>query len=204
MGIALCWLAIREAKADEVCAALKLERTGEFRGAFNSPYFAAVLPTGWYLVAGYRKGYSGIRDSDLAGLSGGKELVVCEVEEHVMHSSAACWRDGKQIWSVVHSAEKGQMHLDEEGVLPDAFVAIRTSCFDRQEEERKTLDEAVEAGDMDEVEVEYNSVDHIFDIPQELAKQLTGFRYDHVEVSGQEPKFETLRRKGWLARLLSR
>lgn len=196
MGFSLCWLAINGADADEACQRLGLLRTGEHRGSFNTPFFAASLPTGWYLIAGIGGGYGAIRNSNLEQLSRDDDVVFCEVEEHVMYSSAAFWSKGERIWSVIHDSQKGLMHLDAEGELPDNFEAVRRQFLARQEEENKT------AGGSVIDENDFMGVDYIFETPLVVAKKLTGYKHD--EAADEEPRFETLRRKSWLSRLLAR
>ena len=75
-----------------------------------------------------------------------------------MVSSAANWKDGVQVWSVTHDTQQGDRHLDVQGALPVAFPAIR----DRLTEEQQKDD----------------GVDFIFNIPVDLAKEMTGYSHE--------------------------
>jgi hypothetical protein len=111
------------------------------------------------------------------------ETVYCFVEEHVMVSAASLWRDGKQVWRVTHDGQESADHLSTDGVAPPAFASIRDKYL------------AVQAAEREE------DVDHIFDIPVELARELTGFRHDQepLGVSDGEPfeVLEPIRKKWW-------
>jgi hypothetical protein len=174
----MSWLAVKAASADEACAALGLARAGGDSPFPDYTYSGAVLPTGWYLVVGNDEGYPALLGKDMQALSQAHDIVVCEVEEHVMFSSSACWSGGGRAWSVVHDCEKGPDHLEAEGRLPDDYEATRSECLAEQEEE-----------DDDEV-------DFAFEVPLELARRLTGFKHDEGEVDDQEVSFEELRPAG--------
>jgi hypothetical protein len=112
----------------------------------------------------------------LRRVSAGCDVVTGNVDEYVMQSVAAGWDDGHKVWSVTHNAHSGAEHLDAQGVLPPAYVPIRDRLRSEQQK----------AGGPD-VEV-----DHIFDVPVELAQSLIGYRYDcGIRGAGDEP-FEVL------------
>src|ERR1044071_5183864 len=56
-----------------------------------------MLPSGWFLVI---QGRHEFKNDEVRQLSLGGEVIACFVEEHVMGSRAAGWRDGRQVWSV--------------------------------------------------------------------------------------------------------
>jgi hypothetical protein len=124
---------------------------------------------------------------DLGSLSRGAEVVACFVEEHVMFSAAAFWRDGLRVWSVEHDAQEGIRHLVVAGELPAEMSAIIKESEAAQDAE-------------DECDSE---VDYIFEIPVDIAQRITDFRYDRDDVDGIELKFDVLdhvpgqRRAGW-------
>jgi hypothetical protein len=80
-----------------------------------------------------------------------------------MCSHAAYWRDGQQIWSVYHNGgDRGTYDLQIQGNPPHHFSEIRDRLNSQQ----------VQAGG------EKADVDHIFDVPVELARSITGYRHD--------------------------
>jgi hypothetical protein len=176
MGFSLFWLAIKGASADDACAALGLTRAGGDSPYPDHTYSGAALPTGWYLVVGNDEGYEALLGKDMQALSGAHDVVACEVEEHVMFSSAASWHEGKRIWRLAHDSDKGIEHLDAEGQLPDDYETVRQEFSAEQAEEE--------------------DVDYIFEIPLELARRLAGFKHDEVEVDGQDVSFEELKPAG--------
>ena len=70
-----------------------------------------------------------------------------------MVSRLSGWKDGRQLWSVVHDSEKEDRHLEAHSDLPSDFASIR--------------DEVRRSDEMPYIE-----------IPCRLAAKLTGYRYD--------------------------
>lgn len=162
MGLCLSWLAIKGKSPQAVREELGFQSTGE-EGSFPEfPLSAVVTAQGWYVIAAYREERV-VPDSILQQLaSPGCELVTCFLEEHVMVSEAAGWKDGKKVWSVSHDAQKSIKNLVATGDLPEEFAAIRDRLVSQQDEE-----DADEPG-----------CDYIFDVPLETAKSVTGFSHD--------------------------
>ena len=77
-----------------------------------------------------------------------------------MVSSVAYWKDGAQIWSVTHDAQKGDDHLDVQGEPPAGLAAIRDRLTKQQEED--------------------GGVDFIFNIPVDLAKEMAGYSHEET------------------------
>jgi hypothetical protein len=189
----MSWAAVRGSTPHAVHGALALRGTGKREEIPDSDITGAELPSGWYLVASNHDGLRLTQDAVLERLSRLGEVIVCFVEEHVMCSFAAGWRDGQRVWFVYHNAQSGVESLDVQGLPPAAFVAIRDQLRAQQ---------AAAGGKLADV-------DYIFDVPVALAHSLTGYRHDH-DVSGM-PKdaFEvlvsssaTLERRSWWRRLI--
>jgi hypothetical protein len=190
MGYSLSWVAVKGKSVEEVLKALGLKHTGVYEEISESQYTGAQLPGGRYQVISNR-GEDLACDKALGLVSAGCEVIAGFVEEHVMVSSAALWKDGKMVWSVVHDAQQGIEHLKAEGALPPEFAFIRDAKTTAQQ-----ADGGREAG-----------VDHIFDVPVDLAEALTGYRYDKdISGAGEKPfeVLEPLVKKSWLGRLLGR
>ena len=177
MGYSVSWLAIRGKDPSEVRDELGVSGTGEHEDVPESPLLGADLPGGWYLLFANRCDYAD--NAPLAKLSRRGELVTCAVEEHVMYSSAAGWRDGSPLWSIVHDCQQGAEHHDAQGELPPPFASIR---------DRLMAEQADRA-----------DADYVFDVPVEVAKALTGFRHDEDIAGAPAEPFERLvaRRKWW-------
>jgi hypothetical protein len=162
MGWSLSWAALKGGDVQTVCSLLALCPTGTREGIAESKVGGTALPAGWYVVVFHR---TEIKDRTLEKLSQSGEVIGCFIEEHVMFSSAALWKNGKQIWRVAHNGgDEGVEHLQTSGQLPAEFESIRKEQYAKQQEETAADDEL--------------GVDHVFDIPLHLAKHLTGFGHD--------------------------
>jgi hypothetical protein len=159
-----------------VHAALGLRGTGAREEIPESDISGAELPGGWYMVLSNRNNLHLTEDAALSCLSGLGEVVMRFVEEHVMCSYAACWRDHRLIWSIDHDAGAGIENLKIKGELPASFPAIRERLFSEQ---------AAAGG-------KKAGVDYIFNIPVELAHTVTGFRHDEDIPGLPKDAFEVL------------
>jgi hypothetical protein len=148
---------------------LGLRAAGRHERYPESLLTGAALADGWYLlVENHRLKNQYVRDSVLAHLSAGCEVITCTVEEHVMCCEVAGWNNGLKTWSVIHEAEKGDKDLRTEGDMPTVFAAIRDRLIREQDEE----------------------VDYFFEIPVELAESLTGYRHDAALSESDDDEFE--------------
>jgi len=183
MGYSLSWAAVKNGEPESVHACLGVRPTGVFEEIAESAVNGALLPSGWYLVLFNRKE---LGDATLKQLSLLGEVVHCFVEDHVMFSSASGWSHGRLVWSVVHNCEKGRYHLETKGVVPASLKTIH---------ERLRTAQYTEGG-------EESDVDYIYDVPAELAKDLTGFRHDQDATGMAEKPFEVLEKKTLLDRFI--
>ena len=171
------WLAMKGASADEACGKLGLTRSGEECDYFESVFSGAALPTGWYVAVAGREAFDFFMDFSLERLSESHDLMVMEVEEHVMQFKLDYWRNGACLWRVLHDGQQGVYHLEGEGELPADFEALKAEYV-------KQLDEA--GG-------ENAHVDYLCEVPLELARRVTGFGYNMRAADGEEePVFEEL------------
>jgi hypothetical protein len=173
MGYALCWAAVKGGPAEMVHSILGICPTGQRERIHDSDIVGAQLPSGWYMVLFNGKT---IEDRFLAKLSCLGELVYCFVEDHVMFSCASGWKVGETAWSVTHDCEKGRFHLDITGNPPQALERIQ---------DQLTAEQNASGG-------EKSDVDFIYDIPAELAKELTGFRHDRDIPGTTDDPFQAL------------
>jgi hypothetical protein len=185
MGWSLSWAALKDGNLQTACAALGLRPTGKREETAESKIVGAQLPTGWYVIQFNR---SELKDRVLARLSRSGETVCCFVEDHVMVSWASGWREGKKIWSVTHDCEKGLFHLDVKGEAPAEVKGIA---------ERLIAEQHADGG-------EKADVDHVYDVPADLAKELTGYRHDHDMPGLTGEVFEVLDRESVFGKLFGR
>ncbi|MGZ4854242.1 MAG: hypothetical protein ACXVKH_03380 [Candidatus Angelobacter sp.] len=151
MGVSLSWIAVKGCTPQAVNTTLGLQPTGANGGFPESSLSAAQLPTGFYLVIFNREELS---SGTLRKFSEAFPLLYGFVEEHVMFSAVAAWESGKEVWSIVHDAQKNILDLEVKGTPPENFTSIRDRLLAQQNAEG----------------VEEPEVDHVFDVPVEVAK----------------------------------
>ncbi|RBP46501.1 hypothetical protein DES53_102892 [Roseimicrobium gellanilyticum] len=156
MGASLSWYAVRGKTPEMVLRDFGLRRavSKEYR---HTPFRGGPLPNGWFVMIHGRHEFT---SDEMRHLSSACEVVACFVEEHVMVSRSACWKNGVQVWEVTHDSEESEHHLDIRGEPPAGFGAIR----DRLTKQQKEDDED-------------GCVDFIFNIPVDLAEEVTGFNH---------------------------
>jgi hypothetical protein len=181
MGVCLTWFAVKGKPPESVRSELGTKNTGQSVSFPNSRsrIVAAMLPNDWYLVQ--RFNYECRDESLLKQLSTGCEVICLFVEEHVMFSRASGWKDGKQIWSIIHNSELGENHLETTGEKPSELIPIQEKVQSKRD-----------AGDGD-----------YFNIPCAVAADLTGYCYDASEKEQIIGSFEVLEKPSWLKKLFS-
>lgn len=188
MGYTLSWIAARDNSSDKLNNALQLRASGVREDFAESDCTSARLPSGYYLVIFKREELSRALLSDV---SRSVPLLYGWVEEHVMYSTVAAWEQGKEHWAIVHDAQNDIMDLQVRGTPPERYHVIRDRLFAEQ---------AADGGENAEV-------DHIFDIPVDLAYELIGYRYDK-DIDGMDKNgFQIMEREkkpAFWARLLGK
>jgi hypothetical protein len=155
MGFRISWLAARQPLAS-VVSALKAEPTGRQGECFDFPFSVGEFPDEWSVVWSEDEEYFNPQFS--TDLSYHFPLIVCHVNETVMHSSARYFDAGEENWSVWHEGDEVVNHIDFEGNPPVEYSSI--------------LAEALEQRAHD------NEVDYVFEVPLKLAENLCGFKHD--------------------------
>ena len=173
MGYSISWLACKGPAREDILSRLGLAATGAQAGFADEEFTGQTLPGGWYLLVTRGCDHPVIAPSSLATLSTDGEVVACSIEEHVMFSGAARWRDGKKIWDVRHQGDRRVTDLAADGELPAEFDEIRKLYAEKQAAE--------------DLKDKF-SVDWYFEIPLALAKGLVGFKHDE----GGSGDFEVL------------
>jgi hypothetical protein len=160
MGFSLSWVAIDAAAEKTLFEHFGLE---ELEESADMPDFklSGALLQGWYLMVADRTDAL-VDEQLLKSLSEHGRVIAAMVEEHVMFSSAEEWLNGERVWGAIHVSDAGLLHIGVEGDLPNSYATIHQNLFAQQEKD----------GGKDA------DVDHIIDIPLELAAELTGYRHD--------------------------
>lgn len=176
MGYSLSWLAVKGMPAQAVRDQLNFRPTGDREEFAESDLSAVEMPNGWYVVVSNRSEQVA-SDAQMQRLSSsGAELVTCFVEEHVMVSAATGWKEGRKIWSVIHSTRERRDHLDAQGELPPSFNSILAEMKSKQQQ----------------ADANKRNVDFIFEVPVALARTLVGYTHDQDIPGLSGPVFEVL------------
>lgn len=160
MGFSISWIAFEGIDKNEALRRAALRDLARVDEANESPFSAAELPLGWSLI--FSNDFDWGAPEHIRQLSSGLRVISCQVEEHVMFSSASCAVDGEESWSVWHDAQRDLLHLAELGTLPSQYEVIKDQLLAQQ-------DAAVDAS---------FAVDYVWDIPVTLAYEVTGYRHD--------------------------
>src|SRR5687768_8850747 len=128
MGWAIGWAAFRGTSRSEILKNLGLtEAGGEYDYSDPDGFGVGDFPGGWTLVVS-RDCEQFVALSDGLSWPWAVHMVAAGIEEHVMFSAAAEWRDGSQIWRTIHHPDDG-IELKIEGSLPTTFEAVRAEQF---------------------------------------------------------------------------
>lgn len=174
MGINLVWFAVQGIAPEVFLERARFEDTGEPDEYFESEHSGGELPGGWYVMVTDKIDLAD--PARLAQWSVGGRLVACVVLEGAMNSLSMEWRDGKQVWSVFWDGAAEEKQLQVEGRLPDSFDALRDDVI------------ALQA----EMDREGGEADLIFELPLDLAEEITGFRHDQMGFDDDIPVFNAL------------
>ncbi len=152
-------------------------------------WIATLKESGWTLLWSESEDFGQKSVGRVAELSKQFDTYICEVNETVMWSSAELWKDGRQVWKVTHAGDGDDIFdLSQTGALPEGFPALKQEHISAQQNDGE-------------------DVDHIFDIPLDLAALDIGFRHDHYLEKGAVEAFITIakpQKKGLLSRIFGR
>lgn len=176
MSFALAWFAVQGVGKDEFLDRTGFTDTGELDEYFDQDHSGGELPDGWYVVLTNDLGLAD--PARFAQWSAGGRLVAVVVHEETSNTLATEWKDGRQLWSVSHDGAEGGDELAVEGQLPDVFEELKQEAVAAQ------ADAKDEGGD----------VNFVYDIPLDLAAEITGFRHDELGFDDDIPPLTILER----------
>ncbi|MEV5647405.1 hypothetical protein AB0L57_04050 [Nocardia sp. NPDC052254] len=169
MGYTFSWVAVRGQVPGDLFDQLGLVALSDRRADTEPDFIAAASRGGWVIVAvrDICPGYPNQADL-LKRLSRDCELIACYESTYGPESAAAAWKNGRLLWKVEHRTDGDRTPADIacEGDLPPSFEEILTVAQTRPRE--------------------YTDVDHLYEVPIDLAKAVTGFRQDE-DVRGARP-----------------
>ena len=178
MGFSISWVAFRNLAKAEVLKRSGFRDSGAEDEANEAPFSLAEIPTGWTILFSNDFDYGA--PEHLIELSSSAVVLSCQAEEHIMFSSAYCYANGREAWGVWHDSQRGRYDLSTRGTLPPEFAPIKMRLIAKQADNDR--------GD--------GNVDYIFDVPVELAAELTGYRHDRWQFDWGRPDFTVLERGG--------
>lgn len=181
----------------ELAAALSLPLAGDSADMpGRGPWVAQIRATGWSVLWADDLRFVALHRPALLALSERAEVITCEIDETTMWCAAECLTGGASLWRVAHAGDGGNVHdLTVDGTPPESLARHRSA----REAEQAAEDPS-----------DPMMVDFIFEIPQDLAGDRSGFRQDEGLEPDQVGRFHRIafaeppRRKGWFAGLFGR
>jgi hypothetical protein len=177
MGSSISWIAFKSEYKQEVFRILALSDTGEPDETNEKPISGANFPYDWYVLFLNNFTHPFVSAKILSTASKASVILGCQIEEHVMFSTAFLYENGVRKWGVTHASEKGIYNIEIDGNPPEFFTTLQAQTIAAQDAEDGKKAE----------------VDLIFDIPLALAERVCGFRHDKGNFEWGEPKFTHLR-----------
>ncbi|MCR5878304.1 hypothetical protein [Phenylobacterium sp. J367] len=147
MGLSHVWVAVQGVGREAALEALGAEPVGPLEPDELPALGLGELPGGWLLVLS--DDLWALERGPLQALTRMGPAVSCLEEEHVMASEARGYRDGEEIWRVIHNPE--DQVEEASGELPAAYTTLR------EEAER---------------------LDALYDVGPQLAQSICGFKLD--------------------------
>lgn len=184
MGFNLAWFAVNGIDPETFLERAGFEDTGEPDEYFEAAHSGGDMPGldkdgGWYILVTDKADLADA--ARLAKWSAGGRLIACVILEDQMTSLAMEWRDGKQVWSVYWDGAATEKTLQVEGQLPESFDAIKEDITNLQAE----MDREAQDGEGGEADI-------VFELPLDLAEEITGFRHDQAGFDEDIPVFNVL------------
>lgn len=118
MGYAISWVAVKQKEPQKVLEFLNLDRTGAAEEFPESPITCIALPNGWFVVFANKYNSPLVSAKSLEAISKDCLVISCQIEEHVMVSSATCYTNGVCSWNVEHDAQINIYHIALNGNVP--------------------------------------------------------------------------------------
>lgn len=161
MGYTISLLYFPGAAKKQALAAAGYSETSEEDEVNEEPVSGAELKNGDYLI--WRNWeWDPVGEDYYRRISTSSPLIVMDLSETTMACGLFFYRDGWSEWSISHFAENGIDNLTATGTLPGGLAGKLETL--RRDAARKQAQD--------------DEVDYYFDVPVELFRHLSGFRYD--------------------------
>ncbi|HOY79264.1 MAG TPA: hypothetical protein PLN33_15720 [Hyphomonadaceae bacterium] len=172
MSMSLVWFAARGISADDFLERAGFSDTGDPDEYFDEEHSGGALGDGWYVIVSSDVGL--LDPAKVGGWSAGGRVVAVALDEESLNSMAIEWVDGKLVWSAAYDGSEGGDQLAVEGTLPAVFAEL--------------------SHEASALQAEGGSAEHVFDIPLDLAADVTGFRHDEIGFDDDIGPFTALER----------
>lgn len=176
MGFRICYIASR-ATPGQLAHSLGLSTEETCQEVpEQEDWIGRLKKSGWTVLWSEAEDFGQQVTAQVAQLSHAFDTYICEVNETVMWSAAEYWSGGCRVWRLTHAGDGGDLlDLTETGALPEAYSRLKDDARSRQRAERE-------------------GVDHIFDVPLDLAALDFGFRHDDWLEPGEVGGFVVIRK----------
>lgn len=181
MGWRISWLAVKNQERSAILRTFNLHAIDKAQEHPKGLISGTSLPNGYYVLFLDNCFHPFVTPEVLSRVSLDCEIVGCQVEEGIMASASFCWRDGIQIWNVIHEADQGARNLQIEGTPPEALTDLKAEAKKRQDKERK----------LPFLSLPWE-IDHFFRVPIDLSESVVGYGHDRSEYSWGRPSYEPL------------
>jgi hypothetical protein len=164
MGYRAGWLAVKNADLTKVLRTIGLTKESESDEAIYEPgHYAVAMSGGWLVVIGSGSDQMNTVEPEHARLlSKGTEALHFMCSDTVMVAAITAFRDGKEVWSLVHDGSNGSAMPDVAGNAPPMVAEVIAQCL----AEQKASGE--------------KNVDYLYEAAPEIGRLLTGFRHDQT------------------------
>ncbi|RYZ15060.1 MAG: hypothetical protein EON61_01090 [Alphaproteobacteria bacterium] len=172
MSMSLVWFAAHGIDPELFLDRAGFSDTGDPDEYFDEEHSGGTLAGGWYVIVSNDVGL--LDPAKVAAWSEGGRVVAVALDEESLNAMAIEWMDGKLVWSAAYDGSEGGEELAIEGKLPAVFEELQHEASALQ--------------------AEGGGAEHVFDIPLDLAADVTGFRHDELGFDDDIGPFTALER----------
>jgi hypothetical protein len=189
LGFRICYVASKAAP-DQLADSLGLTLGATRNEMPHDEWWTAKLrKSGWTVLWSENEQFGQQSVVRIAELSNQFDTYICEVNETVMWSSSEFWSGGKQIWKVTHAGDGDDIfNFSQAGTLPASFSELNNKHRANQQNDGE-------------------GVDHIFEVPLDLAAMDIGFRHEDFLKPGDVETFQKIlepQKKSLFSRIFGR
>lgn len=167
MGVSISWIAVKDVAPEKIFEHIGLKKTTNKSDWTKFEYSYIDMKNGWHLIIAYRVDVITERESWVLKLSELAQTIAVFVEEHVMYSAACCFENGKRVWFIEHDCERGLEDVKTDGTLPTCFEKVHKDL-------------------LSQLKSDPDPCDYLFDVPVEVSRAFTGYRYDQWHLNPED------------------